>query len=102
MGVGHILQLYPMAMCFTVWMQMDYALLHMVSETARECKTKTSQKPVGAAACAAVSRALFSANLCAVYAGPVGLSVFLLVPVCLGDRYFSIAGDRVPKTEDLN
>lgn len=57
---------------------------------------------MGSVARAALSWALFSASLRAQYPDTLGLSVFLLVPVPVGDCDFSAAGNRVPKTEDLN
>jgi hypothetical protein len=56
---------------------------------------------MGAVAYPAVSWTLFSTNLRAIYAGFVGLSIFLLVSVCLGDCRLGAAGNRVPEAEDL-
>jgi len=49
----------------------------------------------------ALSLPLFSADLRALDAGSVGLSIFLLVSVRVGDRRFRAAGDRLPETENL-
>jgi hypothetical protein len=45
--------------------------------------------------------ALFSADLCALDAGFVGLSVFLLVSVRVGDRRVRAVGDRLSEAQNL-
>ncbi len=49
----------------------------------------------------ALSLPLFSADLRALDAGSVGLSIFLLVSVRLGDRCFRAACNRLPEAENL-
>jgi len=56
---------------------------------------------MASSASAALSWALFSTGLCAGSAGSVGISVFLLVSVRMGDRSFGAAGDRLSQIEDL-
>jgi hypothetical protein len=57
---------------------------------------------MGAAAHTALPWTLFSTGLCAVYAGPVGVSVFLLVPIRVGDRRLRAAGNRLSEAENLS
>ena len=66
-----------------------------------EFETEATQKPVGSSAPASLRRALFSSDLYALYADAVGLSFFLLVPVCLGHHRLGFAGDRLSQVEDL-
>jgi hypothetical protein len=56
---------------------------------------------MGAAACTALSWALFSTDLCARYAGPVGLSLFLLVSIRVGDRRIRTSGNCLPEAKNL-
>jgi hypothetical protein len=56
---------------------------------------------MGAAPHTALPGTLFSTDLRAFYAGSLGLSVFLLVSIRLGDRRLSIAGNRVSQDEKL-
>ena len=56
---------------------------------------------MGAAPYPALPWTLFSTDLCAVYARVVGISIFLLVSVRLGDRRLGAACDRVPEAENL-
>src|ERR1700741_4255464 len=56
---------------------------------------------MGASARAAVSGALLSADLCSSYAVNVGVSVFLLVSVFLGDCCLGPARNRLSQIEDL-
>ena len=44
---------------------------------------------------------LFSTDLRAVDAGPVGLSIFLLVSIRVGDRRLRAAGSGLPEAENL-
>ena|ERR1700716_67791 len=57
---------------------------------------------MGAAARTALPWTLFSTGLRALDASSVGLSVFLLVPIRVGDRRLRAAGNRLSETEDLN
>ena len=57
---------------------------------------------MGSAAHVALFGSLFSANLRALYAGAVGISVFLLVPVRMGNRRVSAVGDRISEAEELD
>lgn len=57
---------------------------------------------MGSAAYVALFGSLFSATLRALYSGSVGISVFLLVPVRLGNRRVSAVGDRISEAEELD
>ena len=57
---------------------------------------------MGATTHLALPWALFSANLRAFDASPLGLSVFLLVSIRLGDRRFRAACNRLPKAQNVN
>jgi hypothetical protein len=50
----------------------------------------------------ALSGAMLPTDLRALYADSMGVPVFLLVSVCMGDRRFSAAGDRLSEAENLN
>ena len=56
---------------------------------------------MGAAPHIALPWTLFSKGLCALDAGAVGLSIFLLVSICVGDRRFRTSGDCLPKAKDI-
>ena len=56
---------------------------------------------MGSSAYSALSGAVLSADLCARYASAVGLSLFLLVSVRLGDPDLRAAGRRVHQAENL-
>ena len=56
---------------------------------------------MGAAPHTALPRTLFSTDLRALYADSVGLSVFLLVSICVGDRRVRAAGNRLQEAENL-
>jgi hypothetical protein len=57
---------------------------------------------MGAFADAALFRFVLSSALRASNAGPMGISILLLVPVRLGDWDIGSAGHRVPKAKDVN
>jgi hypothetical protein len=48
-----------------------------------------------------VSRTLLPADLCSRYTRTVGLSLLLLVPVCLGHSRLGFTGVRLSKTQNL-
>jgi hypothetical protein len=50
----------------------------------------------------ALPRTLLPTDLCALYADSLGVPVFLLVSICVGDRRVSAAGDRLSEAENLN
>src|ERR1700727_707067 len=54
------------------------------------------------APCFAVSRALLSADLCPRYARALGISFFLLVPVCLGHSCLGFTGVCLLQNQNLN
>jgi hypothetical protein len=54
------------------------------------------------AAATALPRTLLPTDLCSFYAGLVGIPVFLLVPICVGDRSVSAVGDRLSEAENLS
>jgi hypothetical protein len=57
---------------------------------------------MGAAPHTALPWTLFSTDLRALYANFVGLSVFLLVSIRVGDRRVRAAGTRLPEAENLS
>ena len=57
---------------------------------------------MGAPACTTLSWALFSTDLCALYAGPVGISLFLLVSIRVGDRRVRTSGNCLPEAKNLS
>src|ERR1700692_846316 len=57
---------------------------------------------MGAAAHPALPWTLFSTDLCALDASFVGISVFLLVSICVGHCRLRAAGNRLPEAEDLS
>jgi hypothetical protein len=57
---------------------------------------------MGSSANAALPWTLLSAGLCAQHARTLGLSIFLLVPICVGDCDVRASGNRVPQIENLN
>ena len=56
---------------------------------------------MGSSAYSALSGAVLSADLCARYASAVGLSLFLLVSVSVGDCSVGVAGTCLSQTEEL-
>jgi hypothetical protein len=80
---------------------MHYALQHHGIRARNENATETTQKPMGSSAHSALSGAVLSADLCPLRACSVGLSLFLLVSVFLGDRDVGIVGSRLPQTKEL-
>ena len=70
-------------------------------QAGREFEIEATRQPMDAFAGTALPRALFSADLHALKARAVGLSVLLLVSVCVGHRRFCANGDRLPQAEDL-
>jgi hypothetical protein len=50
----------------------------------------------------ALPRTLLSTDLRALYADSMGVPIFLLVSICVGDRRVSAAGDRLSEAENLN
>jgi hypothetical protein len=80
---------------------MDYALQHG-ARVCSKCQTETTPEGMGVTARTAVSWALPSADIRALYADAVGISIFLLVSIRLGDRRLGTAGNRLSQTEDLN
>lgn len=61
-----------------------------------------AQKQMAAIACAAISGTVFSAPVRPSHTRAVGLSILLLVSVCLGDSCVCIAWHRVPQAKDLD
>jgi hypothetical protein len=57
---------------------------------------------MGAAPHTALPGTLFSTDLRAFYAGSLGLSVFLLVSIRLGNCRLCLTGNRVSQAEKLN
>ena len=57
---------------------------------------------MGAAPYTALPRALFSTDLRALDANSVGLSVFLLVSIRVGDRRVRAARNRLPEAQNLS
>jgi hypothetical protein len=57
---------------------------------------------MGTAPYTALPRTLFSTDLRALYASPVGLSVFLLVSIRVGDRRVRAAGNRLQEAQILS
>ena len=80
---------------------MHYALHHHGAGTGIEHATETTQKPMDAAADFAVSGAVFPTDLRAVHAVAVGISLFLLVSIFVGDCDFGSVGNRLSQTEEL-
>jgi hypothetical protein len=56
---------------------------------------------MGAAPCTALPWTLFSTDLRALDAGPVGISVFLLVSIRVGDCRLRAAGGRLQEAQNL-
>jgi hypothetical protein len=80
---------------------MDYALQQHGTRTQSEFATEATQKRMDVAACSALSWALFSAGLCALDAGSLGISLFLLVPVRVGGPHIRPAGPCLSQAEKL-
>jgi hypothetical protein len=80
---------------------MHYALHHHAAGTGIENATETTQKPMGDAADSAIPGAVFPPDLLTAYAVAMGISLFLLVSIFMGDCDFGFAGDRLPQTEEL-
>ena len=57
---------------------------------------------MGAAPHIALPWTLFSKGLCALDAGAVGLSIFLLVSIRVGDRRLRAVGTRLPEAQNLS
>jgi len=57
---------------------------------------------MGAAPHTALPWTLFSTDLRALYANSVGLSVFLLVSIRVGDRRVRATGNRLPEAQNLS
>jgi hypothetical protein len=75
---------------------MDYALLHGIGTKYRSwCKAETTM--VADSAGSSLCGAAISAVVCAGYACAVGISIFLLVPVCLGGSCIGFDVCGVPK-----
>jgi hypothetical protein len=79
---------------------MDYALQYGV-RVRSEFEAETAQEPMGNSARSALSWALFSADLCTLHTNAVGLSIFLLVSVRVGDRRICPTGHRVSQAKKL-
>ena len=80
---------------------MHYALQHHGIRARNKNATETTQKSVGSFAYSALSGAMLPADLCPVLTCSVGLSLFLLVSVFLGDRDVGVVGNRLPQTKEL-
>jgi hypothetical protein len=96
-----IVKTLPEAVGSSQRLQMDYDLQHDGCCTGKE-STETTPEQMGASARAAISGTMLSADLCSCYALTVGISVFLLVSVFLGDCCVGSARSRLSQIEDVN
>ncbi len=88
---------------FPVPMRMDYAFKQSEARIRSGREADRTKTPWSIAAPrASLSWALLSPGLCSFHTGAVGLSFFLLVSVCLGDRDIRVAGAGLPQAEDLD
>jgi hypothetical protein len=95
-----IVKTLPEAVGSSQRLQMDYALQHDGCCTGKE-STETTPEQMDASARAAISGTMLSADLCSSYAFTVGISVFLLVSVFLGDCCVGSARSRLSQIKDL-